>query len=88
MSVCFPIYASRAPHQYWPKKTKPAGSYNKTANSDPAATSASPVPATRLTAAAFVLEIGILGPVLVAATATELTTLSVLGTGILEVTIV
>jgi hypothetical protein len=46
------------------------------------------VPATRLNAAAFVLETGTVGPVLVAATTAELTELSVLDAVMVEVAMV
>jgi hypothetical protein len=61
----------------------------KTANTDPATINTSPVAATLLSDAAFVVEIGKIGPVLVVATAAELTEPSiVLPADIAEVTTV
>jgi len=46
-------------------------SYNSKENHDPAASNARLVPATRLTVPAFVVEMGMAGPVLVEATVAE-----------------
>jgi hypothetical protein len=51
---------------------KRASSYINNETNDPAASNARLVPATRLTAPVFVVEIGMTGPVLVAATVPEL----------------
>lgn len=50
------------------ERTKRASSYNNKENHDPAASNARLVPATRLTVPAFLVEIGMAGPVLVEAT--------------------
>ena len=60
-----------------PEKTKQASSYNNKENHDPAASNARLVPATRLTVPAFLVEIGMAGPVLVEATVAELVELTV-----------
>ena len=55
---------------------------------DPAPTRASHVPSTYLNAPAFVLEIGMVGPVLVAATTAELSEPNMLDAGTVELALV